>query len=85
MSLQKAAWLSIQGFTAKYYLCETECGDFAVNRQTMTLYTGKAWQVPLRHDFHQADRKSICEDVEVRMVYKGLLLQKEVAQPKEKV
>ena len=58
----------MQGFSAKYYLCEAERGDFAGNRQSMTLHTGKAWRVPLRHDFHQADRKYICEDVEVHPV-----------------
>ncbi|WP_231501865.1 hypothetical protein [Bacteroides sp. 14(A)] len=84
MSLQKAAWLSIQGFTAKYYLCETECGDFAVNRQAMTLYR-KGMASTFATRFSSDRPKSICEDVEVRMVYKGLVLQKEVAQPKEKV
>ena len=56
----------MQGFTAKYYLCEAERGDFAVNRQATTLHIGKAWRVPLRHNSHQAGRKSICEDGEVR-------------------
>ncbi|VDR36075.1 Uncharacterised protein [Alistipes sp. cv1] len=33
MSPQKVSWLFMQGFTTKYYLCEAERGDFAVNRQ----------------------------------------------------
>ncbi|UVO71826.1 hypothetical protein NXW43_13150 [Bacteroides thetaiotaomicron] len=31
MSLQQVAWLCMQGFTTKYYLCEAERGDFVVN------------------------------------------------------
>ena len=31
MSSQKVSWLLMQGFTAKYDLCEAESGDLAVN------------------------------------------------------
>ena len=58
----------MQGFQAKYYLRKAERGDFVGNRQAMTLHTRKTWQVPLRHNSHQADRKLICEDVETRQV-----------------
>lgn len=61
MSPQKVAWLFMQGFQTKYYLSEAACGDFVVNHQAMTLHTRKAWQVPLRHNFHQPDRKLVCE------------------------
>ena len=58
----------MQGFQTKYYLRKAERGDFVGNRQAMTLHTRKTCQVPLRHNSHQADRKSICEDVETRQV-----------------
>lgn len=68
MSPQKVAWLFMQGFQTKYYLYEAERGDFVGNRQAMTLHTRKTWHVPLRHNSHQADRKSICEEVEARRI-----------------
>ncbi|MCS3202915.1 hypothetical protein [Candidatus Bacteroides intestinigallinarum] len=46
MSLQQVAWLCMQGFTTKYYLCEAERGDFVVNLQVTTLHTIKTWQIP---------------------------------------
>ena len=52
----------MQGFTTKYYLCEAERGDFVVKLQVTTLHTIKTWQIPLRHNSHQADRKLGCED-----------------------
>ena len=61
MSPQKVAWLFMQGFQTKYYLSEAECGDFVGNHQAMTLHTRKTWQVPLRHNSYQADRKWIGE------------------------
>ena len=59
----------MQGFQTKYYLCEAERGDFVGNRQATTLHARKTWQVPLRHNSHQADRKLICEAVEVHPVW----------------
>ena len=52
----------MQGFTTKYDLCEAERGDFVVKLQVTTLHTIKTWQIPLRHNSHQADRKLGCED-----------------------
>ncbi|WP_392356205.1 hypothetical protein [Bacteroides fragilis] len=87
MSLQQVAWLCMQGFTTKYYLCEAERGDFIVNLQVTTLHTIKTWQIPLRHNFHQADRKLICEHVgvySVRMCVKGVYEVKSIAAKREK-
>ena len=78
----------MRGFQTKYYLCEAERGDFVGNRQDTTLHTRKTWQVPLRHNSHQADRKLICEDVEVRPVWvacKGGYGVKKGLQRKEKI
>ncbi|MCS2901490.1 MULTISPECIES: hypothetical protein [Bacteroides] len=41
MSPQKVSWLFMQGFTAKYDLCQAERGDFVGNRQAVTLNTRK--------------------------------------------
>ncbi|WP_230372033.1 hypothetical protein, partial [Bacteroides thetaiotaomicron] len=87
MSLQQVAWLCMQGFTTKYYLCEAERGDFIVNLQVTTLHTIKTWQIPLRHNSHQADRKLICEHVgvySVRMCVKGVYEVKSIAAKREK-
>lgn len=77
----------MQGFTTKYYLCEAERGDFVVNLQVTTLHTIKTWQIPLRHNSHQADRKLICEHVgvcSVRMCVKGGYEVKEYRSEKRK-
>lgn len=77
----------MQGFTTKYYLCEAERGDFIVNLQVTTLHTIKTWQIPLRHNSHQADRKLICEHVgvySVRMCVKGVYEVKSIAAKREK-
>lgn len=77
----------MQGFTTKYYLCEAERGDFVVNLQVTTLHTIKTWQIPLRHNSHQADRKLICEHVgvcSVRMCVKGSYEVKEYRSEKRK-
>jgi len=87
MSLQKVAWLCMQGFTTKYYLCKAERGDFVMNLQVTTLHTIKTWQIPLRHNSHQADRKLICEHVgvySVRMCVKGVYEVKEYRSEKRK-
>ena len=77
----------MQGFTTKYYLCEAERGDFVVKLQVTTLHTIKTWQIPLRHNSHQADRKLICEHVgvySVRMCVKGSYEVKEYRSEKRK-
>lgn len=77
----------MQGFTTKYYLCEAERGDFVVKLQVTTLHTIKTWQIPLRHNSHQADRKLICEHVgvcSVRMCVKGGYEVKEYRSEKRK-
>lgn len=77
----------MQGFTTKYYLCEAERGDFVVKLQVTTLHTIKTWQIPLRHNSHQADRKLICEHVgvySVRMCVKGVYEVKSIAAKREK-
>jgi len=60
MSPQKVAWLFMQGFTTKYDLgkAEVEILSWTVR---LTLHTRKTWQVPLRHNSYQADRKWIGE------------------------
>ena len=76
----------MQGFQTKYYLSEAECGDFVGNHQAMTLHTRKAWQVPLRHTFHQPDRKLVCEmpgETQEMIACKGWECKKGL-QPKEK-
>ena len=47
----------------------------------------KTWQIPLRHNSHQADRKLICEHVgvySVRMCVKGVYEVKEYRSEKRK-
>ena len=47
----------------------------------------KTWQIPLRHNSHQADRKLICEHVgvySVRMCVKGVYEVKSIAAKREK-
>lgn len=36
-----------------------ECGDLLVNRQAPTLHKRKTGHIPLRHNSHQTDRKSV--------------------------
>ncbi len=47
------------GFHKQILPLIAECGDLLVNRQAPTLHKRKTGHIPLRHNFHQTDRKSV--------------------------
>lgn len=47
------------GFHKQILPLIAECGDLLVNRQAPTLHKRKTGHIPLRHNSHQTDRKSV--------------------------
>ena len=47
------------GFHKQILPLIAECGDLVVNRQAPTLHKRMAGHIPLRHNFHQTNRKSV--------------------------
>lgn len=75
------------GFHYKILPLRSGAWRFVVKLQVTTLHTIKTWQIPLRHNSHQADRKLICEHVgvcSVRMCVKGSYEVKEYRSEKRK-